>query len=850
MEYVPEGDLGKLIQEHGAISEPYVKIMARQLISALGYLHDNRITHRDVKPDNILIQSTSPNLVVKLTDFGLSKMIDTEQTFLKTFCGTLLYCAPEVYSEFSTYDDNGRRVRQRDRRPISRERYDHAVDVWSLGGVLFYALTGFPPFPVKNGITYTELLHHIMTNQLNIQPLMKEKVSVQGINFLTRMIDRRPETRATIAELQDHPWLTDAPASAADSFDEISDDGLEQRASQLSLAHGQHHGQSIDDMGSSDLGEPEPDLSMDFGDDKENYTFGQPPPPNRLWGEVSAIGSSMAINEDRLNIPMSATSLGQTEIHDPEILDSFESDDSSTPQQPRLQQTRGLLPSISSTTNGNTRSVALGMESQSLGGASSILENLNMKSVAHNNSNARSEISDVSRSKRKPAYDTSDEYEMPGSNLKPSFKRLKSKGDETAADVEDEYSLIASVPSIVKGDTKRQVDYPLHKTTFWDAGDKETWHLNYPEMTHSQYTAFKAAAHKRSEDFSEGNTPLWDIAMEWFPPTSNKLDSAGAVLETRPFLRRDSRSVESDGDWDVPPTAPVPEDDQDSIPDTLPPDTQIPGPVPNILSPKRVIARLTSSAGSLVRGISISVTDPILSWGRARDNTTIYQHVMEMKIPKYAFKILLWRDGYTASANEFRPWDRGRSPGMATMRASPEPDSYAFYISTKATNGLRINGITLSPNEPKDLAAPSRYWMKLHTGDTIVCWGTEDVNNQARLDFECFWGGSSALRPSEEAPTCVPEAVARKLDSTWTKVEKNLHHDRVKEKATQEQVYRMKNMALEEQRSQKFQLKREEALRIMAERGSRQASPMSAPPIRGRTVPRFRQGSPAELTTQ
>lgn len=845
MEYVPEGDLGKLIQEHGAISEPYVKIMARQLIDALGYLHENRITHRDVKPDNILIQSTSPELVVKLTDFGLSKMIDTEQTFLKTFCGTLLYCAPEVYSEFSTYDDNGRRVRHRERRPINRERYDHAVDVWSLGGVLFYALTGFPPFPVKNGITYTELLHHIMTNPLNIQPLMKEKVSVQGIDFLTRMIDRRPETRATIAELQDHPWLT----AAGESFDEISDDGLEQRASQLSLAHGQQYqGQSIDDMGSSDLREPEPDLSMDFGDDKENYTFGQPP-PNRLWGEVSAIGSSMAINEARLNIPMSATSLGETDIQDPEILDSFESDDS-TPQQPRLQPTRGLLASSSSTTNGNTRSVALGIGSQSLGGASSILENLNMKSVAHNNSNNRSEISDLSRSKRKPAYDTSDEYEMPGSNLKPSFKRLKSKGEGTPEDVEDEYTLIAGVPSIIKGDNARQVDYPLHKTTFWDAGDKETWHLNYPEMTHSQYTAFKAAAQKRNEDFSEGMTPLWDIAMEWFPPTSTKLDSTGIIPETRPFLRRDSRSLESGGDWDIPPTAPVPEDDQDSIPDTLPPDTQIPGQVSNILSSKRVIARLTSSSGSLVRAISISLTDPILSWGRARDNTIIYPNVMEMKIPKYALKILLWREGYTASASEFRPWERGRSPGMATMRASPEPESYAFYISTKATNGLRINNATLSPNEPKDMAAPSKYWMKLHTGDTIVCWGTDDVNNQARLDFECFWGGSSALRPSEEPPVCVPEAVARKLDMTWTRAEKNLHHDRVKEKATQEQLYRMKNMALEEQRSQKFQLKREEALRIVDERTTRRTSPMSAPPTRGRTVPRFRQGSPADLTTQ
>lgn len=150
MEFVPGGDLGKYILEHGPIAEPFVKIMAEQLLNALGYLHENKITHRDVKPDNILIHSTNP-LVVKLTDFGLSKMIDTEQTFLKTFCGTLLYCAPEVYSEYSSYDDNGRRTQRNNQRQVDRERYDHAVDIWSLGGVLFYALTGSPPFLLRTG---------------------------------------------------------------------------------------------------------------------------------------------------------------------------------------------------------------------------------------------------------------------------------------------------------------------------------------------------------------------------------------------------------------------------------------------------------------------------------------------------------------------------------------------------------------------------------------------------------------------------------------------------------------------------------------------------------------------------
>jgi len=150
MEFVPGGDLGRLVSDRGALPEPVVKDMAAQLLSAIGYLHENNITHRDVKPDNILIHSTNP-FVVKLTDFGLSKMVDNEQTFLRTFCGTLLYCAPEVYSEFAEYDDHGfRQPRSRAKRPQPGQRYDHAVDIWSLGGVLFYALTGKPPYPERD----------------------------------------------------------------------------------------------------------------------------------------------------------------------------------------------------------------------------------------------------------------------------------------------------------------------------------------------------------------------------------------------------------------------------------------------------------------------------------------------------------------------------------------------------------------------------------------------------------------------------------------------------------------------------------------------------------------------------
>ena len=100
MEYVPLGDLTPYVDPESLLTEQQCQSVAYQTIQALDYLHKNNITHRDIKPDNILIASNAP-MVVKLSDFGLSKVVTNDDTFLKTFCGTLLYCAPEIYPGYA-----------------------------------------------------------------------------------------------------------------------------------------------------------------------------------------------------------------------------------------------------------------------------------------------------------------------------------------------------------------------------------------------------------------------------------------------------------------------------------------------------------------------------------------------------------------------------------------------------------------------------------------------------------------------------------------------------------------------------------------------------------------------------
>ena len=99
MEYVACGTLAdciKPIKLEDRLDEGLTRLVALQMCEALNYLHGRSIAHRDVKPENILIVQKQP-LSLKLSDFGLSKIAKDEETFLKTFCGTPLYCAPETF---------------------------------------------------------------------------------------------------------------------------------------------------------------------------------------------------------------------------------------------------------------------------------------------------------------------------------------------------------------------------------------------------------------------------------------------------------------------------------------------------------------------------------------------------------------------------------------------------------------------------------------------------------------------------------------------------------------------------------------------------------------------------------
>jgi serine/threonine protein kinase len=124
MEYVKGGRLGNPYN----LSRKNMITVLDQILRALQYLHDDmNLAHRDIKPNNILIASRSP-FWVKLADFGLA--VDADK--LKGFCGTRIYAAPEVYTD---------------------RTYTTAVDIWSLGVIVYEHLFGLPGLKPKQNWT-------------------------------------------------------------------------------------------------------------------------------------------------------------------------------------------------------------------------------------------------------------------------------------------------------------------------------------------------------------------------------------------------------------------------------------------------------------------------------------------------------------------------------------------------------------------------------------------------------------------------------------------------------------------------------------------------------------------------
>ncbi|CAM9121815.1 unnamed protein product [Discosporangium mesarthrocarpum] len=183
-EWVP-GSVTSLLENFGPFSDPRISSYTKQVLEGLAYLHSQRIIHRDIKGGNILIDDRG---VVKLCDFGASKMLDIE-SFLgvgnHTRVGSPLFMAPEI---------------------LLKEEYGPQVDIWSLGGAVLEMATGHPPWHTLNLRTPVALINWV--KRTDGPPPLPDILSEPLRLFLLRCFVREPTKRATAPELRGDPFIT------------------------------------------------------------------------------------------------------------------------------------------------------------------------------------------------------------------------------------------------------------------------------------------------------------------------------------------------------------------------------------------------------------------------------------------------------------------------------------------------------------------------------------------------------------------------------------------------------------------------------------------------------------------
>ncbi|KAF7012018.1 hypothetical protein CFC21_026255 [Triticum aestivum] len=185
------------MDERGRFDEPAARRLFVQLVSALAHVHSRGVFHRDVKPENLLLDEHGD---LKLTDFGLCVLADRHlgaDGLAATSCGSPAYVAPEI---------------------LYKKRYDAGkVDVWSSGVALFSLTAGYLPF---NDGNLMGMYRKIFSGRFRCPRWFSPELR----SLIGRMLDPDADMRIKICEIMEHPWVQQDGTSSFDIIQARSSD--------------------------------------------------------------------------------------------------------------------------------------------------------------------------------------------------------------------------------------------------------------------------------------------------------------------------------------------------------------------------------------------------------------------------------------------------------------------------------------------------------------------------------------------------------------------------------------------------------------------------------------------------
>jgi calcium-dependent protein kinase len=195
-------------------TERQVAVVMKQVLSAINYMHDKNIIHRDVKMENILFESKHPDAAVKIIDFGVSKAFAKSESVLKERVGTLYSMSPETMQGHSTAQ----------------------ADLWSIGVCTFIMLSGGErPF---EGATPKHLVAKVLLADYEFLPHhVWSNISDKAHDFVRNLLVVNPEQRMTAAQAIRHDWIA---LDRAKPSSECVDTELIRRVSDGIVRYAQH----------------------------------------------------------------------------------------------------------------------------------------------------------------------------------------------------------------------------------------------------------------------------------------------------------------------------------------------------------------------------------------------------------------------------------------------------------------------------------------------------------------------------------------------------------------------------------------------------------------------------------